>query len=176
MDVNYDSHVSSDSQDSLVPVRTSIRSKSVPSYLQDYYCNYSSSSGPSHWCNLVSSSSLPSSHFTFMSKQSIISEPQSYKEASQTPIWFAAMHKELDVLHKNKTWDLVALSAGKKPIGCKWVCKVKLNADGSLERCKARLVAKGYNQNFGIDFTETFSPVVKMSIVRCILSVAASKK
>lgn len=45
-----------------------------------------------------------------------------------------------------------------------------------MERCKVRLVAKGYNQNFGIDFTETFSPVVKMSNVHCILSVAASKK
>lgn len=64
----------------------------------------------------------------------------------------------------------------KKPIGCKWVFKVKLHADGSLERCKARLVAKGFNQKFGIDYLETFFPVVKMQIVRCIISLAASKK
>lgn len=62
------------------------------------------------------------------------------------------MKKELLALETNKTWDLVDLPIGKKAIGCKWVYKIKLHADGSLERCKARLVAKGFNQKFGVDY------------------------
>lgn len=111
-----------------------------------------------------------------MASQSHISEPSSYKEAAQNPLWQEAMQKEILVLETNKTWDLVDLPSGKKPIGCKWVYKVKLHVDGSLERCKARLVAKGFNQKFGVDYLETFSPVVKMVTVRCMIALAASKK
>lgn len=85
------------------------------------------------------------------------------------------MESEISALNANHTWDLVPLPSGKKAIGSKWVYKVKLKSDGSLERCKARLVAKGYNQKFGIDYEETFSPVVKMSTVRTIIALASSK-
>lgn len=86
------------------------------------------------------------------------------------------MQKELQALESNHTWNLVPLPPGKKAIGCKWVYKVKLKSDDSLERCKARLVAKCYNQKFGIDYEETFSPVVKMVTVRCLVALAASRK
>ena len=66
------------------------------------------------------------------------------------------MTKELQALQANKTWELVPLPPGKKPIGFKWVFKIKLKADGTVERFKARLVAKGYNQQWGIDYEETF--------------------
>ena len=86
------------------------------------------------------------------------------------------MNKEIQTLVDNNTWDLVDLPPGKKPIGNKWVYKVKLKADGSFNRCKARLVAKGFNQKYGIDYEETFSPVVNMSTIRCLLALASFRK
>ncbi|XP_021831999.1 uncharacterized protein LOC110771952 [Prunus avium] len=85
------------------------------------------------------------------------------------------MQAELDALMHNDTWTLVPLSTGHKPIGCKWVYKIKYHSDGSVERYKARLVAKGYTQLEGIDYQETFSPTAKLTTVRCLLAIAASR-
>ena len=75
---------------------------------------------------------------------------------------------------KNKTWEIVDLPKNKKPVGCKWVYKIKYNSNGTIERYKARLVAKGYTQTYGIDYTETFAPVVKMNTIRIIFSLAVN--
>jgi hypothetical protein len=82
---------------------------------------------------------------------------------------------EETALDVNATWELVSLPEDKKIIGCKWVYKVKHNANGSVNRYKARLVAKGYAQTYGIDYEETYSPVAKMTTVRAITVMATTK-
>ncbi len=86
--------------------------------------------------------------------------------------WEIAMQEEYDSLVVKNTWSLVPLPKGRKPISCKWVFKIKHGVDGEVERYKARLVARGFTQTFGIDSNETFAPVAKFVLIRCILTLA----
>ncbi|XP_071678436.1 uncharacterized protein [Lolium perenne] len=102
-------------------------------------------------------------------------EPTSIGEALADPKWKAAMDEEYQALQHNNTWHLVPAGVGKNVIDCKWVYKVKRRADGSVDRYKARLVAKGFKQRYGIDYEDTFSPVVKAATIRLVLSIAVSR-
>ncbi|UYV79406.1 hypothetical protein LAZ67_17002496, partial [Cordylochernes scorpioides] len=104
-------------------------------------------------------------------------EPLNYEDAivgQNSKQWKLAMDDEFNSLMKNQTWTYVTLPSDRKAIACKWVHKIKQNADGSSKMLKARLVAKGYSQKSGLDYCETFSPVVKFDSIRTILSLYAS--
>ena len=102
-------------------------------------------------------------------------EPTSFSQAVQNLLWREAMDKEIHALEKTSTWVLTSLPDVKRHIHCKWVYKVKLNPDGSVERYKARLVEKGYTQREGLDFLETFSPVAKTVSARVLIALASTK-
>jgi hypothetical protein len=101
--------------------------------------------------------------------------PRSYRVALADPHWRAAMEQEYAALVGNNTWDLVPRPPHYNVVTGKWIFKHKFNADGSLERYKARWVLRGFTQRPGIDFSETFSPVVKPATVRTVLSLALSR-
>ncbi|GJY62332.1 ribonuclease H-like domain-containing protein [Tanacetum coccineum] len=89
-------------------------------------------------------------------------EPKSYEEVVLDKNWVQAMNDEIEALYENNSWDLFDLPKNRNVIGSKWVYKIKHKSTWEIDRYKARLVAKWFNQREGIDYEETFSPVVKM--------------
>jgi histone deacetylase 1/2 len=83
---------------------------------------------------------------------------------------------EFTALLQNNTWDLVPAKSNINLVGNKWVYRIKTHANGTVERYKARLVAKGYHQQHGVDFLETFSPVIKQGTIQLVLSIALSQR
>jgi histone deacetylase 1/2 len=102
--------------------------------------------------------------------------PKSYRAALADPNWGAAMEEKVAALSQNKTWDLIPRPPGTNVISSKWVFKIKYNPDGSFQRYKDRWAVRGYSQRHGVDFGETFSPVVKPATVRTVLSLVVSRR
>jgi hypothetical protein len=124
--------------------------------------------------SVVSYDKLSKTSRSFVSTIDSVSIPTTVGEALAHPGWQDAMLDELKALDHNVTWDLVDLPTDKRAIGCKWIFTVKVNPDGSVARLKARLVAKGYAQTYGVDYSETFSPVAKLASIRVFISLAAT--
>jgi hypothetical protein len=106
--------------------------------------------------------------------------PKTYRQATseENPHhiqWREAIAKEVESLYKNETFTIVPRPEKCRVLGLKWVFRVKENQDGSIDRYKARCTALGNLQRNGIDYGETFSPVVRYSTVRTLLAVAAQQ-
>ena len=95
-----------------------------------------------------------------------------HQQALLNPHWKSAMQVEMDSIRSNRTWSLVQLPPGKKAISSKWVYKVKPGTPGNPPRYKARLVARGFQQKDGVDFLETFAPVVRWETIRILIAIA----
>ncbi|CAL1681979.1 unnamed protein product [Lasius platythorax] len=120
-------------------------------------------------------------HYVMMTTEFIseIKNPETYEEAlssANNVHWKQAMDIEMASLKENQTWTLITLPKDAKVISNKWVFRIKTNPDGSVDKYKARLVIKGFSQRQGVDYNQIFSYVVKLSTIRSVLSIAASKK
>nr|GEW19081.1 hypothetical protein [Tanacetum cinerariifolium] len=138
---------------SSVPVRKSTRSSNRPAWLKDFVtpAKVNSTSSTPHYPLFASSEfkDIPSTHVAFLANMS---------------------------LHHNETWTIASLPEGHKPITLKWVFKTKYKPNGTMERLKARLVVRGFNQQEGLDYKHTFSPVAKLVTVRVLIALATAKQ
>jgi histone deacetylase 1/2 len=118
----------------------------------------------------------PNPKYALTSSTNVLSPtPSSVHAALRDANWKAAMQQEFNALQANRTWTLVPRPPGARVISCKWVFKTKLNPDSTLDKYKARWVLRGDTQRPGLDFGETFSPVVKPATIRTVLTLIAMK-
>ncbi len=105
-----------------------------------------------------------------------LEEPQNIEEAltyENSREWECTMQEEYNSLVANNTWTLVPFLIGRKHVSCKWVFKIKQDANGDVEHYKARLLVRGFTQTFKVDYNETFAPVAKFTSIHCILELTA---
>ena len=133
--------------------------------------------------NRVANSRIYSKEYANMAVESGVEgefgdEPATFQEALESPDsaqWTAAMQEEIDNLTKNGTWELVKLPPDARAISCKWVFRIKRDAENRPVRYKSRLVARGFLQRPEQDYRETFSPVIRLESLRATLALAAAR-
>lgn len=123
----------------------------------------------------VSYHKLNRKHKNLIKQISVNSEPKNFIEASKHKCWIEAMKREMEALILNETWEIVQLPPGRKPIGSKWIYKVKYKQNGDIERYKARLVAQGYSQIEGFDYFDTYASVAKITTFKILITLASIK-
>lgn len=103
-------------------------------------------------------------------------DPVTHQEAlsrEDATLWKQAMCDGYEALMSTDTWTLTELPPGRKSIKCRWVYKTKYDANGNVDRHKVRLVVKGFSQRKGVDYDETYSPVVHHSSLRYLFALYA---
>nr|GFB48602.1 ribonuclease H-like domain-containing protein [Tanacetum cinerariifolium] len=154
-------------------VRRSMRQTKLPSSLNDFIIKDKVKYGVE---KVVNYANLDHDSFCFEYSLNRSVEPSCYEHVILDNNWIDAMNSEIEALNKNHTWIITDLPPNRKPIKCKWIYKIKYKSSRDIKRYKARLVAKGFSQREGIDFDETFSPVVKMTTARCVIALSAPRK
>jgi hypothetical protein len=112
---------------------------------------------------------------TYSVVQSSKSKLSSQVAAMEHPLWHRAIYEEFEALIKNNTWHLVSPRVGINVIDSKWVFKLKHKPDGSIDCYEARSVAKGFKHQYGVDYDDTSSPVVKPTTIHLLLSLVVSR-
>ncbi|GJZ65453.1 putative RNA-directed DNA polymerase, partial [Tanacetum coccineum] len=123
---------------------------------------------------VINYANLNLDNYCFISALNKSVEPTCYEEAILDSNWIDAMNAEIEALNENNTWVITDLPPNRKAIGNKWIYKIKYKSSSDIDIYKAILVVKGFNQKEGIDFDETFSHVVKMSTVRCVIALSVT--
>ncbi|UYV66641.1 K02A2.6-like, partial [Cordylochernes scorpioides] len=147
-----------DTQMKIAPISIESEGSSQP---QDEDSTQEGTCGPTHSYNLRPRKTSQCDVASAWIAESL--EPVTYEEA---------MNEEKQALIKNKTWELMDFPDNAKAIGCKWIFLIKRKGNGEIDRYRARLVAKGFSQRRGIDYKETFAPVVRYDSVRVLLALA----
>ena len=125
--------------------------------------------------HFVSYDGLSPSFRTFVLLVASESIPRSHVEAEQVREWKAAIDHGVEALVSRGTWTLVPHPADANIVTCKWVFTIKYHPDGTIACHKGCLVAREFTQAYDIDYTETFSPVVRLNSVRVLLSLAINQ-
>jgi len=102
--------------------------------------------------------------------------PNSHKQAMASPQreeWKKAEQLEIDSMNSNRVFKPTALPDNKKPIKVRWIYRVKHDKEGNIKQYKARIVALGYQQTYGVDYSETYSPVARLTSLRILLAIAS---
>ena len=99
-------------------------------------------------------------------------EPGNIDEALCDEHRLMAIHYELNQFKRNEVWDLAPKPTSHKSIKIKWVFRNKLDESSIIVRNKARLVTKGYNQEEGINYYETYTPIARLESIRLLLAFA----
>ncbi|XP_050910033.1 uncharacterized mitochondrial protein AtMg00820-like [Lathyrus oleraceus] len=103
------------------------------------------------------------------------SELVSIEEALKKKVWMEDMKEELEAIERNKTSELTELPNNKKSISLRRVYKLKLKADGSVDKHKTRLVVRGFLHNSGLDYLKVFAHVARHETIRLVIDVAANR-
>ncbi|GKB19928.1 retrovirus-related pol polyprotein from transposon TNT 1-94, partial [Tanacetum coccineum] len=162
-----------DTEGNNTEVSGSIIKPLVPDVTQSHITNQASTSShpvPQDRCMAAKLTAASASKCLFVDFISEI-ETKKVSEAVKNPRWIDAMQEELNQFYRNKVWTLVPLPYGKIAIGSKWVFRNKKDEQDTTKN-KARLIAQGYSQKEGINYDETFAPVVRMEAIRIFLAFA----